>query len=136
MHSRLGLWGPVVLYMCAIFFGSAQSDLPDIPGNLSDKTMHMIEYGGLSAVACRAAAGGALGAVSPAAALAGWGIAVAYGATDELHQWLVPGRSPDALDLAADATGAAIVAAGLWGWGIIARSRREARDVHPPASTR
>ena len=133
MRSRLGLWGPVVLYMLLIFTGSAQSHLPDVPGHLSDKTMHMIEYGGLSALACRAAAGGVIGAVSSTAALAGWGVAVAYGATDEFHQAFVPGRSSDIMDLAANATGAGVVAVGLWAWGIIARSRREARDVRPPA---
>jgi VanZ family protein len=119
--------------MVLIFLGSAQSDVPDVPGHFSDKQMHAVEYAGLSAVACRAAAGGALGALSAGAAVAGWGVATLYGVVDEVHQAFVPGRSPDLLDVVADATGAAIAAVGLWAWGIIARSRRERRDVLPPA---
>jgi len=133
MRRQLGLWGPVGLYMLLIFSGSAQSDLPDLPGHFSDKQMHAVEYAGLSVVACRAAAGGALGAVSAGAALAGWGIATLYGVFDEVHQAFVPGRTSDILDIVADTTGAAIAAVGLWAWGIIARSRRERRDALPPA---
>ncbi len=42
-----------------------------------------------------------------AAALA-WTLGTAWGLVDELHQAFVPGRSTDALDLLADAIGAAI----------------------------
>ena len=48
-------------------------------------------------------------------------IAAAYGASDEWHQFFVPGRQSDWHDLAADAAGAAAVAGALWAWGIIAR---------------
>lgn len=136
MTSRLArrviLWGPVVLYMALIFTVSAQHRVPDVPGGFNDKQMHAAAYAGLSGLACRAVAG-SLGAVSPSAALAGWGIATAYGATDELHQAFVPGRSSDVMDLVADSAGAAAAAAGLWAWGIIARSRRERRDARPTA---
>lgn len=51
-------------------------------------------------------------------------IAVSLGAVDELHQAFVPDRSPDLVDLAADAVGAALGAAAV-GWS--ARRARRAR---------
>jgi VanZ family protein len=133
MRRLFVLWGPVGLYMFLIFIGSAQLDVPTMPGRISDKQLHAVEYAGLSLLTCRAMAGGILSGVSPAAAVGGWGLAVTYGLSDEVHQAFVPGRESDPLDLAADATGAGIAAMGLWAWGIIARSRRERRDVLPPA---
>jgi len=47
-----------------------------------------------------------------AAALA-WALGTAWGLVDELHQAFVPGRSTDALDLLADAVGAAIAVSGF-----------------------
>jgi VanZ family protein len=48
-------------------------------------------------------------------------IAIAYGATDELHQRMVPDRSPDLRDLLADAAGAS--AGGLVALSLSARKR-------------
>ena len=133
MKRSIVLWGPVVVYMAILFGLSSQSSLPQPPGTLSDKHLHAIAYGGLSALACRALAAGALDAVTPARAVGAVGVAVLYGATDEFHQAFVPGRSSDVLDLVADGVGAALAAGGLWAWGIIARSMRERRRVEPPA---
>ena len=44
-------------------------------------------------------------------ALLAWGLAVLWGALDELHQSYVPGRTADPWDLLADATGALIAVA-------------------------
>lgn len=41
------------------------------------------------------------------AALGTFLLVVAYGISDEVHQSFVPGRSPDGLDVVADAVGAA-----------------------------
>lgn len=41
-------------------------------------------------------------------------VSVAYGASDELHQRYVRGRTPDVMDLAADGAGAGAVVAVLW----------------------
>jgi VanZ family protein len=119
--------------MLLIFAASAQPRVPDLLGGVSDKQMHAVAYAGLSTLACRAAAGGALAAVSPAMAVTGWAVATGYGALDEVHQAFVPGRSAEASDLVADASGAAVAAIGLWAWGIISRSRRVRRGTIPPA---
>jgi VanZ family protein len=118
--------------MAVIFAVSAQSNIPEPPGGVTDKHEHFVAYAGLSALACRAASG-TIASVSPGGALAGWAIASVYGLSDEYHQSFVPGRSPDLMDALADTAGAASAATALWAWGIIARSRRERRSVAPPA---
>jgi VanZ family protein len=47
--------------------------------------------------------------------------AVVYGVSDEVHQYFVPGRSADPLDLAVDAVGAAII---LWAFIRVRESDR------------
>jgi VanZ family protein len=53
--------------------------------------------------------------------LGAWLLSTAYGATDEAHQYFVPGRHADVADLAADALGALAAAVAIRAWGIIAR---------------
>lgn len=56
--------------------------------------------------------------------LAAWLLAVAYGISDEFHQTFVPNRHASALDVLADAIGAAVgVAFGWW------RTRRQPGPV-------
>ena len=118
MRRALSLWGPVVAYMAFIFFVSAQAQ-PPLPPQISDKQGHSIGYMGLAITVARALAGGiARGASLPAAAGA-LAIASAYGASDEWHQSLVPGRSSDVHDWYADSVGALIGASACWAWGII-----------------
>lgn len=117
-------WIPVLAYMAAIFVASAQPSLPEISPRVTDKHLHGVTYAGLSAVACRALAGGSLAALTPARAIGGWAVAAAYGVTDEAHQAFVPGRNPDFSDWLADASGAAAAAVVAGACGIIARSRR------------
>ena len=123
MKTILGLWGPVAACMALIFFVSAQPD-PPLPSQLSDKQGHSLAYMGLAVTVGRALAGGIAMGASLRAATAAWGIATAYGATDEWHQSFVPGRSADVHDWFADATGALLGAGACWAWGII-RSRAD-----------
>ncbi|MEP7116763.1 MAG: VanZ family protein [Acidobacteriota bacterium] len=120
---RLWLWGPVALYMALIFGVSAMS-APPSPLPAHDKIEHYLAYGGLGTLALRAAAGGTLAGLSGGAAAAAWGIAAAYGISDEYHQSFVPDRTSDAADALADAAGAATAVLGFWAFGIIVRSRR------------
>lgn len=118
--SRVSLWAPVAIYMGAIFVLSSMSQPPS-PPQVSDKTQHFAAYGGLGLVALRATSGGRLAGVTAGAAAAAWAVASAYGVSDEIHQRFVPGRSPEAADVIADALGAA--AAILGAFGIIRGSR-------------
>lgn len=117
---RLGLWLPVAGYMAAIFWLSSLSSPPSPPG-VSDKWQHAVAYAGLAVVALRATAGGRWGGVTRAALAAAWLIAVLYGVSDEFHQAFTPGRTPDVMDVAADAIGALAGTGAIGAWSIIRR---------------
>ena len=119
----LQLWIPVVAYMAAIFYLSSLSQAP-LPSGVSDKPAHALGYLGFGFVIARAIGGGLPPRLTLTGLAVGLAIAVAYGASDEWHQWFVPGRSADLADLYADATGSAIALIASWAWGILAlRSR-------------
>jgi VanZ family protein len=109
-------WAPPIVYAGLIFLLSAlphpEEALPSFMGGISDKVLHLIEYGVLGALCYRAfrrAAGewGARHALWLAILTA-----TMYGVSDELHQIFVPPREADLWDLAADAGGAALAAVG------------------------
>jgi len=95
-----------VVYAAAIFSLSAQSALP-APELVSDfdKVCHAVEYGGFTAILAAALAAGGSPLVLTRAAL----LATLYGVTDEYHQSFTPDRDSSVWDVAADATGAAVV---------------------------
>ena len=100
---------PALLYAGIIFLLSAQSDpLHFLPHGLTlqDKLLHALEYAALGALlvpGLRLAGRTPRGALFLAVALASL-----YGATDEFHQSLVPGRDADVVDWVADTLGAAL----------------------------
>lgn len=107
---RVALWAGVLLYLSAIFvLSSLPSPLPALTSRVGDKILHLLEYGGLGLLLALAleAAGLRLRHAAGAALLA----ASLYGATDELHQGLVPNRDASVRDWAADTAGAALGAA-------------------------
>ncbi|MBK7863377.1 MAG: VanZ family protein [Archangiaceae bacterium] len=107
--GRLSRYGPVVAYCGLIFFLSAQSEFDVGPKVLwqlvfdFDKVTHAIEYGVLAALLLRATQRPALSLLST----------FAYGVSDEVHQYFVPGRTASPFDALADLTGAGLVCA-LW----------------------
>lgn len=105
--------------MLAIFVASAQSD-PDMPDQVSDKTLHALAYGTLGVTATRAVAGGFPMPVGPTTAVVAWLLTTGYGVSDEFHQSFTPGRSPDPADVVADAVGATVAVVFCWACGIIA----------------
>ena len=110
------LWGPVLLLMALIFYLSSLPDPGGPPGGISDKTAHVLIYGVLGASMMRALAGGRATPITLPAILAAIVLTTLYGVSDEMHQYFVPPRTPDILDVAADAAGAcagAIVVAVL-----------------------
>lgn len=104
--AAVRLWAPPVIYAIAIFALSSIPNPPAPPGALTDKHLHALVYAGLALLVLRALAWGDASRVTSVRALGAAAIASAYGVTDELHQWFVPGRVVDALDLLANAAGA------------------------------
>lgn len=121
MIRALRPWVPALLCMAAIFVASAQHRvrLPDFRD--SDKVSHFAAYSVLGAAL---AYGGASTGTGPLPLVLAGSL---YGASDELHQAFVPGRSPDARDWLADTAGALL--------GVLAFHRffsRRARGGTPP----
>jgi VanZ family protein len=116
--------------MALIFYASSLSDPGAPPGGISDKTAHLLAYFPLGAALVRALAGGrALRMTTPRVAAATI-VATLYGVSDELHQMLVPPRTPDWHDVVADCVGAL---AGAAAFALAARvaTRRSADDEAP-----
>jgi VanZ family protein len=113
----------VFLYAAAIFLVSGMSQ-PPLPGSVGDKYAHTAAYAGFGLLTVRAVVGGEWAGVTAGRCLLAGAIVVLYGASDELHQALVPGRTADARDLAADAAGATGSIAAAW---LLARARRSGR---------
>jgi VanZ family protein len=108
--------------MAAIFAVSSMSRAP-LPAQASDKAAHTAAYALLAVLVVRALAGGLPAPVDARTAALTVVIVTAYGVSDEFHQWFVPGRSADPLDVLADAAGA-ILGVGLCrAWGIIRFAR-------------
>jgi len=114
-RPRLFLFAAVAY--AALIFAVSQipgKELERIGVDIWDKALHAAEYLPLGAlvmgflVARREAAAGAAPWRDLVVAL---GIALAYGASDELHQAFVPGRHSAWTDVAADAVGGALGAA-------------------------
>jgi VanZ family protein len=102
----LSLWGPVVLHMAVIFAGSSTSDTDLLPGRFVDKIAHMAIYALLGALVTRALSGGRLSAATWRHVVFAVLLSTLYGISDEWHQSFVPERTPDVMDLVADAIGA------------------------------
>jgi VanZ family protein len=117
------LWGPVLVVMGLIYYLSSLPDPGGPPGGISDKTAHFLIYAALGASMIHALAGGRSAAMTLPTILAAIALATLYAVSDEIHQSFVPPRTPDILDLAADAAGACagaialtLVARLLSGW--------------------
>ena len=123
MNYRLiALWGPVFVYMAAIFVLSSLHN-PPLPAGVTDKPAHAFGYLGFGLVIARALARGLPPRITLQQACVGLVIASLYAVTDEVHQRFVPGRSADIGDWYADSIGSAIALAACWAWDIIASHR-------------
>ena len=99
--TRFLAWIPAAVWAGAIFYLSSRPRLPgpELPG--IDKVAHFAAYALLASLLIFATERSRL----PLAAAVV--LALLYGASDEIHQMYVPGRSPDVLDWFADAAGVA-----------------------------
>jgi VanZ family protein len=94
------------------FLSSAPVHLPGPSFPLQDKLFHCVGYGVLAGLAWQS--GTAWQMAAPA--WWAWGYATLYGASDEWHQYFVPGRSAEVADWLADSLGAACVVLLLLWW--------------------
>ncbi len=106
-QSHLRYWIPVILYCALIFYLSSQSypsrHLPSFLMGLSDKLVHAVEYGILGILLYQAFHQTTPRIKSMSLAIFG---AMAFGISDEIHQWFVPFRQADPWDVVADTFGA------------------------------
>jgi VanZ family protein len=106
--SRSRAYAPAVIW-AIVLFGASSIPSDAMPQSIilsQDKLLHMGVYAVLGFLLYR----GIRRRNAGAWLAAGWwtlGISVVYGASDEFHQYFVPGRSMDIFDLMADAIGAA-----------------------------
>ena len=104
---------PALAWMGLIFWLSAQPKLPEVLFIFDgiDKVFHAGAYGVLGILVWVA-----LGVSYRRAAVLALVVSSLYGASDELHQYFVPGRSCDVFDWMADTAGAAagIATLGIW----------------------
>ena len=100
------LWGPVLFVMGLIFYFSSLTDPGGPPGGISDKAAHFLIYAALGGALMRALAGGRTVRMDAVRAGKATLLGALYGVSDELHQWFVPPRTPEMMDLAADFAGA------------------------------
>lgn len=101
---------PALLFAALVFYlSSLENPLPSV--HVWDKALHAVEYGALGALLAWP-----LAQLAPRRSfLLAVLLASAYGASDEIHQWFVPGRDADPRDWIADTLGGALGAGGaLW----------------------
>lgn len=114
---RIGSYDlPIVLYAGLIFWLSARSFSPDQQRWLQlfpDKLFHGLEYGVLAVLAFRQWWHSGRIRSPWLALLLSLGISAGYAATDEWHQFYVPGRRMDFRDWLADGVGAVVFLA-IW----------------------
>ena len=112
--NRMIYWLPAAVWAGFIFFLSTQpmGEKPAWWFNNADKVIHCVLFGALSVFLFAGFRKGQ-GYTFRKSALLAFCVTFIYGASDELHQFMTPTRSPDFADLLADAAGASIVFLGI-----------------------
>ena len=116
-EKALFYWAPVLGYAAAIYYFSSlpkpEEQLPEFVHDLSDKLLHIVEYGILGALWYRAFRWAAGPWIAGSAVLFAVVAGSMYGMTDEVHQAFVPMRTASLLDWIADTIGTVIGVRGL-----------------------
>ena len=115
---RLGL---AIAFSAAIYYSSSRTTLPVQIRPGLDKIIHAISYFLLGLSYFNVTTRGLI-QTTPTRVILAWVGGVMFAASDEWHQSYVPGRTPDILDLLADAGGITL-AVGVCLWGV-SMSRR------------
>lgn len=100
-------WVPVYLYAGLIFFLSSLSFAPSLGPKILhiDKLLHFTEYGILGYLLARAARNSDSLYLKAHFRIFAVSLGVLYGLSDEFHQYFVPGRDVEILDVVADSLG-------------------------------
>ena len=106
------LWAPACTYMAVLFFASSVPG-DKLPSHMWDKLAHLLAYAVLGIFFLLPLCGGRLWQIRGLTAATAVLLATVYGAFDEVHQGLTPGRSPDVRDVVADCFGAAVGVAAI-----------------------
>lgn len=116
--SLLNTWGPPAAAGAVIFLlSSIPGDrLPGHPEPLN-VAVHLLEYGILAILLCRASISSGLTRNRATTILVVTAFCLSYGFLDELHQLLTPYRVFDAYDLALDTAGALLSSTFYTTWG-------------------
>lgn len=130
-RARGRIFGALALAWAGLIFwqSSQASPFPFLPEAIlsRDKLLHAGAYAVLAGLVAAALGRRRLGALARTATVAVL-LSAAYGATDEWHQWYVPGRDADPWDWAADVTGAIAGAAAV---ALILRRRDPRASIRP-----
>lgn len=103
------VWLPTILY-CGLIFYLSSSPVPESISQfpVSDKVLHFFEYGLLSILFFYSLSRSIPRRGIRAMAVLSILFASLYGASDEIHQYFVPGRDSSVADLLADIFGATV----------------------------
>ena len=106
------IWGPLVAYCALIFYLSSLSQVP-WASSYPDYLEHALEYLGLSIVTARALNGGLRSPLPTRTLAVALVVCLGYAILDEVHQYFVPNRFADVMDVLSDAAGAGLGLLGL-----------------------
>ncbi len=125
-------WLPVILWMGVIFLLSSQTNFPRLTPAIPDLQNvigHLVEYAILGALLLRA-----LRHTPPVRRPYLWTVLIVmlYAASDEGHQYFVPGRHCDPLDWLTDVTGACLMLLLHHWWSHRQALQPASRRLPPP----
>ena len=112
LKEKVWCWSPPVLYALFIFFLSSVSTpqvIRETEFPFIDKLLHLIEYAILGYLVARTLFLTTREARNTCTLIVLAGIiGLAYGVTDEMHQWFVPLREASVMDVVCDGLGSVI----------------------------
>ena len=117
----ISLWLPVAVYMAALYYGAALTQVPGPAAQVSDTVLHMGGYAVLAVLTLRATAGGRWSGVTLRAMALALAIATVHGLTVEVEQMFVPTRFAEWRDVGNDVIGALAGLTAVWAWGKLFR---------------
>jgi len=117
----ISLWGPVAVYMAAIYYGAALPHTPAVISRISDTVLHLSANAGLVLLTLRATSGGRWSGVGTRALVLALVITTLHGMSVEVEQMFVPTRFAEWRDVGNDVIGALLGLSAAWAWSKLFR---------------